>query len=83
MEQCSDEGVVIQDVVLKLVSRVGKNPLPLSPFLFHLYEKYGCQKKDEEEELGVAKCLLENGEDSSFLPGGSEAETEADLVSNN
>ena len=39
---------VIHKVVDKLVSVLGKKkPTPVSPYLFHLYSKYECRRKEE------------------------------------
>ena len=52
-------GQVIYEVVDKLVSMLGKRkPTPLSPYMFHLYSKYECLRKEETQQLEVAKeCL--------------------------
>ena len=39
---------VIHEVVDKLVSMLGKRkPTPVSPYLFHLYSKFECLRKEE------------------------------------
>ena len=39
---------VIHEVVDKLISVLGKRkPTPVSPYLFHLYSKFECLKKEE------------------------------------
>ena len=41
-------GQVIHEVVDKLVSMLGKRkPTPISPYLFHLYSKFECLRKEE------------------------------------
>ena len=55
-------GHVIHEVVEKLVSVLGKRkPIPVSPYLFHLYNKFECLKKEEMQQLEVARECLELG----------------------
>ena len=55
-------GMVIHEVVEKLVSVLGKRkPTPVSPYLFHLYGKFNCLRKEESQQLEVAKECLEFG----------------------
>ena len=55
-------GKVIQEVVGQLVSNLEKGkPSPISPYLFHLYDRNKCLRGGEIEELEVAKKYLEYG----------------------
>lgn len=55
-------GQVIYDIVAKLVSVLGSRRItPLAPYLFHLYGKFGCLRKEEQEKLAVARDCLELG----------------------
>ena len=52
-------GMVIHEVVDKLVSVLGKKkPTPVSPYLFHFYSKNECLRKEEMQQIEVAReCL--------------------------
>ena len=53
-------GQVIYEVVDKLVSILWKRKsIPISPYLFHLYNKFECLRKEEMQQLEVAKECLE------------------------
>ena len=55
-------GQVIHEVVDKLVSVLSKRkPTPVSPYLFHLYYKSGCLRKEELQKMEVARECLEMG----------------------
>ena len=55
-------GQVFQEVVGKLVSGLEKgNSSPINPYLFHLYHRFECLRKEEMQELEVAKQCLEYG----------------------
>ena len=55
-------GQVIHEVVDKLISVLGKRkPTPVSPYLFHLYSKFECLRKEEIQQVEVAKEYLEMG----------------------
>ena len=55
-------GQVIHEVVDKLVSVLSKRkPTPVSPYLFHLFQKFDCLRKDEIEKWKVVKECLEIG----------------------
>ena len=47
-------GLLIHEVVAKALSHMGKKPLFLSPFLYHLYHQYDMLVPDEEDELTIA-----------------------------
>ena len=50
----------MQDVVGKLVSRLEKGkPSPISPYLFHLYNRFECLREEETTLLVVAKYMLQ------------------------
>ena len=51
--------MILQDVVGKLIAGIGKKPSPISPHLFHLYNKYNCMTVPKRHELGIARNLLE------------------------
>ena len=53
---------VIHEVVDKLIFMLGKRkPTPVSPYLFHLYSKFECLRKEEMQQLEVARECLELG----------------------
>ena len=53
-------GLVIQEVVGKLVSRLEKGkPSTISPYLFHLYHRFECLRREEMETIDIAKHILE------------------------
>ena len=67
-------GLVMQELVGKLVSRLEKGkPSPISPYLFHLYHRFECLRREEMETLDIAKHMLEYG----VSP---EAEVQPDVV---
>ena len=51
--------LIIQDVIQKLLLGIGRKPSPITPFLLHLYEKYGCFVEKEEEDLKVARHVMD------------------------
>ena len=53
-------GLVIHEVVEKLVSVLGKRkPTPVGPYLFHLYSKFECLRQEEMQQIEVAReCLV-------------------------
>ena len=66
-------GHILHKVVDKLVSMLGKGkPTPISPYLFHLYNKFECLR-GEEIQIEVARECLELGV-------ASEEEPEPDVV---
>ena len=67
-------GQVLHEVVDKLVSGLEKGkPIPISPFLFHLYHRFECLREEELQEIEIAKECLEYGVEP-------EAETQLDVV---
>ena len=53
---------MIQEVVGRLVSNLEKRKAsPISPYLFHLYNRNECLRNGEMEELVVARKYLEFG----------------------
>ena len=53
---------VIHELMDKLVSMLGKRkPTPVSPYLFHLYYKFECIRKEEVQKMEVARECLEMG----------------------
>ena len=53
---------VIHEVVAKLVFVMGKRkPTPVCPYLFHLYSKFECFRKEEMQQLEKARECLELG----------------------
>src|SRR5665811_559327 len=73
-------GQVIHEVVEKPVSMLSKRkPTPVSPYLFHLYDKFECLRKDEIQKMEVAKECLEMGFASEDTP--EEEQDELDRVS--
>ena len=55
-------GQVIHEVVDKLISVLEKKkPIPISPYLFHLYNKFKCLRKEEMQQVEVARECLELG----------------------
>ena len=55
-------GQMIHEVVGRLVSHLEKGkPLPISPFLFHLYSRIECLKDEEINEIEAAQKYLELG----------------------
>ena len=55
-------GQVIHEIVDKLISVLGKRkPTPVSPYLFHLYSKFECLRKEDIQQVEVAKECLELG----------------------
>ena len=62
-------GQIIQEVVGHLVSNLEKEKAtPISPYLFHLYNRNECLRKGEMEELVVVKKYLEFGLSSEIVP---------------
>ena len=67
-------GLIFQEVVDKLVSGLEKGkPSPISPYLFHLYHRFECLRRDEMDMLESAKYCLEYGV-------GPEAEAQPETV---
>ena len=53
-------GLVIQELVGKLVSRLEKEkPSPISSYLFYLYHRFECLRGEEIEMLETTKYMLE------------------------
>ena len=51
---------VFYKIVDKLVSRLEKGKsTPISPYLFHLYNKFECLREEELQEIEVARECLE------------------------
>ena len=49
-------------MVDKLVSVLGKGkPTLVSPYLFHLYSKFECLRKEEIQQIEIARDCLELG----------------------
>ena len=77
-------GQVIQEVVGHLVSNLEKRKTsPISPYLFHLYNKNECLKEEEIDELEVARKYLELGITLEAVahPEVVEIESERELLS--
>ena len=73
-------GQVIHELVGKLVLMLNKRkPTPISPFLFHLYRKFDCLRKEETEAYAIAKECLEMGYASEEAR--SEEQEESDRAS--
>ena len=73
-------GQVIHNLVEKLVSTLSKRkPTPVSPYLFHLYEKFECLREDEVQKMEVARECLEMGFASDDNP--DEEQGDSDEVS--
>ena len=54
--------LVMQELVGMLVYRLEKGkPSPISPYLFHLYHRFECLRREEMETLDIAKHILEYG----------------------
>ena len=50
----------MQELVGKLVSELEKGkPSPISPYLFHLYDKFECLREGEMTMLESARAMLE------------------------
>ena len=53
---------VFHEIVSKLVSELEKRKTTLiSPYLFHLYSKYECLRKEDIQQIEVARECLELG----------------------
>ena len=73
---------MIHKVVDKLVSVLGKRkPIPISPYLFHLYSKFECLRKEEMQQLEVARECLELGIAPEVDPDVVEIESDRDSLS--
>ena len=60
---------IIQEVVGHLVSNLEKEKAtPISPYLFHFYNRNECLREGEMEELVVAKKYLEFGPSPETVP---------------
>ena len=67
-------GQVLHEIVDKLVFGLAKGkPTPISPYLFHLYNRFKCLREDEMQQIEIAKECLEHDV-------GPEAETQPDVV---
>ena len=67
-------GLMMQEVVGKLVSELEKEkPFPMSSYLFHLYHRFECLRREESKMLETAKYMLEFGV-------GPKVETQPDTV---
>ena len=65
---------VLHEVVDKLVSGLEKGkPAPISPYLFHLYNRFKRLREDEMQQIEIAKECLEHDV-------GLEVETQPDVV---
>jgi hypothetical protein len=72
-------GQVIYDIVSKLVAVVTtRKTTPLGPYLFHLYAKFGCLRKEEEELWAAAKDCLELGLEEEEAEEEPDKEEESD-----
>ena len=72
-------GQVIHDVVNRLVSHLKKDkPLPISPFLFHLYSRNECLRDEEIDEIEAARKYLEFGISSETVNLSDEGDPSAD-----
>jgi len=50
------------DIVSKLVTVLEtKKTTPLGPYLYHLYSRFGCLRKEEQKKLAAARDCLELG----------------------
>ena len=55
-------GQILHEVVDKLVSVLGKEkPTPISPYLFHLYNKFEYLRGEEMQQIEIARKCLELG----------------------
>ena len=62
-------GQVIHEIVDKPISVLGKmKPTLVSPYLFHLYSKFECLRKEEMQQVEVARECLELGVASEVEP---------------
>ena len=53
-------GIVMQDLVNKLVFRLEKGkPSPISPYLFHLYNRFECLREGKMTMIETARYILE------------------------
>ena len=67
-------GQVFHVVVDKLVFGLEKGkPTPISPYPFHLYNRFECLREDEMQQIEIAKECLEHDV-------GPEAEMQLDVV---
>ena len=73
---------VIHEVVNKLISVLGKRkPTPVSPYLFHLYSKFECLRKEEMQQIEVARECLELGIAPEVEPEVVEIDSNRGLLS--
>ena len=73
---------VIHEVVDKLVFMLGKRkPTLVSPYMFHLYSKFKCLRKEEMQQLEVARECLELGVASEVDPDVVEIESDRGSLS--
>ena len=55
-----DWGLVMRDLMNKMVSGIGKSkPFPISPFLFHLYHSMDLLRKTKRDAYEVAAAMIE------------------------
>ena len=53
-------GIVMYDLISKLVSGLKKRkPSPISPYLFDLYNRFECRRKEEMTMLETTRYMLE------------------------
>ena len=75
---------MIHKVVDKLVSVLGKRkPTPVNPYLFHLYSKFECLRKEEMQQLEVDRECLELGVALEVDPDVVEIESDRGSLSPN
>ena len=75
-------GQVIHEVVDKLILVLEKKkPTPVSPYLFHLYSKFECLRKEEIQQVEVAKECLELGIGSEVEPEVVEVDSDRGSLS--
>src|SRR5579875_1743502 len=72
-------GQLIYDIVSKLVSVLSsRKTTPLGPYLYHLYGRYGCLRKEEQETLKAARDCMELGVTDEESEGEPEEEEGSD-----
>ena len=73
---------MIHEVVDKLISVLEKRkPTPVSPYLFHLYSKFECLRKEEMQQVEVARECLELGVAPEVEPEVVEIDLDRDSLS--
>ena len=76
--------LVMQELVEKLVSRLEKGkPSPINSYLFHLYYRFECLRREEMETLDIAKHMLEYGisPQAEAQPNVVELDSDRELLS--